>query len=377
MKRDGLTRKAMRSWQEQEPATRPNKRRAKRGALVRHPVFVPALAAWGAALGGLSLAILPGSMIASITMTTGLSSLGDFARIVLCVVAATILGLIALGIALAIRKSYAPSEPDAASFVMSMRRVNPIDPASELGSESLDAPIETAPFNNEAPESSIPGQEVDVDDALDLAFENEVAGAQEELKAPARNGAFDPLARLRNRALDAVEASNDETLEQEDIALDLGDFLDGQGDDAQPVDAEPIESPVTDSEAMEHSAEIALGDVSSPGPEPASAIDRLRQAQPDDLSLVQMVERFAAALHEHQAAARRRAAAGLAPPPTPGRDAALAEALKALALFTDRGFDAQNKGTAHSSPQHETVIGDTESELRNALNKLQELRGAA
>jgi hypothetical protein len=91
----------------------------------------------------------------------------------------------------------------------------------------------------------------------------------------------------------------------------------------------------------------------APRPVSPSAIERLRAVPPSELSLVQMVERFAAALHEHQSTPA--GSTGLA-----ARDAALAEALKALAVLS-RDSEAQTQ----SEP------------VRAALGRLQELRGAA
>ena len=99
---------------------------------------------------------------------------------------------------------------------------------------------------------------------------------------------------------------------------------------------------------------------------PESALEKLRQKPTAELSLVEMVERFAGALHQHQEAERARQDTN-----APGRDVALAEALKALTLFTEGGFD--KAGAAPATNQ----LGETERDLREALTKLQTLRGAA
>ena len=99
-----------------------------------------------------------------------------------------------------------------------------------------------------------------------------------------------------------------------------------------------------------------------------------------ELSLVQMVERFAGALHDHQNSARVRGDFA-----QNGRDAALAEALKALTLFTESGFDPAGYDIGRGAAGHaagasglpEGAIDHTERELRQALAKLQSLRGAA
>jgi hypothetical protein len=76
-----------------------------------------------------------------------------------------------------------------------------------------------------------------------------------------------------------------------------------------------------------------------PLPEPGTAaLARLRAVPTSELSMAEMVERFAGALHEHRASPPTRAlsAADLA-----AREAALAEALKALAALS--GGDASDK----------------------------------
>jgi len=98
---------------------------------------------------------------------------------------------------------------------------------------------------------------------------------------------------------------------------------------------------------------------------------------PEELSLVEMVERFAGALHDHQQAERERQ-----PQSAPVRDAALAEALKALTLFTQRGFDnaatpVQSAVQTDETEEELGALGQTERDLREALVKLQSLRGAA
>ena len=87
------------------------------------------------------------------------------------------------------------------------------------------------------------------------------------------------------------------------------------------------------------SAPVTVLREADPLPEPGTAaLARLRAVPPSELSLAEMVERFAGALHEHRASPPTRAlsAADLA-----AREAALAEALKALAALS--GDDAPDK----------------------------------
>ena len=142
-------------------------------------------------------------------------------------------------------------------------------------------------------------------------------------------------------------------------ALDLEQFGELSGRDG--VWVEEASSP-----EPEVSAEPALQQV-EPAQTPKNALDKLRQTPAEDLSLVEMVERFAAALHDHQVQERKRYAAGQG-----ARETALAEALKALSLFTEAGFDKADR-----APVSDSDIGQTEDELRSALERLQQMRGAA
>jgi hypothetical protein len=115
-----------------------------------------------------------------------------------------------------------------------------------------------------------------------------------------------------------------------------------------------------------------------------TALEKLRQVPPQKLSLIQMVERFAAALHEHQQGGRASLAKNASHDPSPHpsngqaqRDAALAEALKALTLFTQGGFDQDGFDKGGPESQSPNQVSDTTNELRVALAKLQNLRGAA
>lgn len=64
--------------------------------------------------------------------------------------------------------------------------------------------------------------------------------------------------------------------------------------------------------------------------EPTRALEMLRESAPDELSLLQMVERFAAAVHDRQK-----------DDSMPDRNAALSDALDALGLFGPGGFDSK------------------------------------
>ena len=302
-------------------------RRARR-TLRAHPLFVPILAIWGALLGGLVTFVLPAGAVLAAAANIGLGAFDELSRFVLIGLAALLTGgmMLLLGMALASKARAHKDTPSLAA--MAVRHVRTIDPASELGSPSFDAPVETMPFSITDPRPE-----------LEVAPE----AAPEAEPAPA------PV------ALAVVETAAPEAAVPQ--ALDLAAFAALPGRNAvwveEPVaavepsvaEAEPAPAPAPEPETLVRRT--------APRPVSPSAIERLRAVPTSELSLVQMVERFAAALHEHQSAPN--GTAGLA-----ARDAALAEALRALAALS-RDSEAQTQ----SEP------------VRAALGRLQELRGAA
>ncbi|MEQ5787772.1 hypothetical protein J3454_07710 [Erythrobacter sp. NFXS35] len=296
--------------------------KTQRLPLPAHRLFVPLLGVWGAALGGLTTLVLPRPMVFDAAFVLGLGALGALAPFVLAATAALFLGAVMLMLARALaRKAVRPADTPSLA-AMAMRHVRTIDPATELGSGSLDEPVVTQPFAarrrqaksvEDPPQSDLPAPR-----ALDLGEFAALAG---------RNGVW-----VEEPATETFEAEHPDHPEQAEEA-------------AQPA-PDPYSDPANEREA-------APAPVRAVSP---SAIERLRAVPPSELSLVHMVERFAAAMHEHKAAeALKGDRADLS-----GRDAALAEALKALAVLS---HDARE---------------NTQSEpLRTAISRLQELRGAA
>lgn len=292
-------------------------RKPPRRPLALHPLFGIVLGLWGAALGGLVTLVLPRDLVLVVAAKAGLAASGANAPYVLAAVAALVLGGVMFALAglftrAAIKSRQPGNTPSLAA--KAVRHVQTIDPASELGSSSLDEPVEAMPFAGLRPvfETGAGAETTELAPPLELDLEE--FGA-----LPGRNAVW-----VEDRSLIA------ETPEPEPA---------------------PVVAPAPAPEPVLHALAPA------PRPVSPSAIEHLRAMPTSELSLVQMVERFAAALHEHQSA----------PPGTStlradqaGRDAALAEALKALAAFSpDEGT------TARGEP------------LRAALARLQELRGAA
>ncbi|MEM7779573.1 MAG: hypothetical protein AAF697_04165 [Pseudomonadota bacterium] len=167
----------------------------------------------------------------------------------------------------------------------------------------------------------------------------------------------------------AVEQAEAEDTPRE---LDLAEFAELPGRNAVWVEEDVGEGAFGQETAPEPASQFEA----EPEPQsfvvPASALERLRQRPANELSLVEMVERFAGALHEYQQTERAQANTA-----HPSRDAALAEALKALKLFTEGGFDRPAGAQAPDTSGAKSDLNETEQQLRAALAKLQTLRGAA
>lgn len=295
--------------QKDKPGKRKRARKQRR-PLAAHPLFAPVLGLWGAALGGLVVLVLPPATAFAAAVAIGLGMLGGFAQFALAMLAAALLGTALFIMARKTGRNLPRSASDPSLAMMALRRVQTIDPASELGSASLDEPIETMPFAAHEPE---------------VAAE---AAAAQETPPPPRMLDLSEFAELPGRNAVWVEETN--------------------------VAPDAVSEPAQVSDPLPESAPVVATVAASPAN--PGVIAQLRAVPPSELSLVQMVERFAAALHERQAGP---GVAGQRPDPA-AREAVLAEALRALAALSD----ADDSG-AGSEP------------LRDALTRLQELRGAA
>ena len=293
----------------------PTQRRPRK--LSSHPAVAPMLGVWGAALAGLSIMVMPPVLIAQFSKGTVLMLLGQQAQIVLAIGSALLLG----GALFMIASRASRAErggADAPSLVArAASHVRAIDPKHELGSASLDEPLETMPFAPPVPAPSpvadAPVLALPPPRALDLA---------EFAQLPGRNAVWVEEA-------PALIADDAATLEPH-------------------VDAEPVQL------ALKPEVATPPSPAANPG---TAALTRLRAMPVQELSVIQMVERFAGALHEHRTTA----------PGTAGnrhdiaaREAALAEAMKALAALS---------GERGAAPEGEP--------LRVAIARLQGLRGAA
>ncbi|WP_108789833.1 hypothetical protein [Erythrobacter sp. Alg231-14] len=431
--------------QAQKRTTKRVREQPRKTPVSAHKSFVPVITAWGAALLGLSVLVLPANLVGRLSTLSGLTALGDVATYIFAAIAALLGAGLGYVVAAALREYSSRSEEKVAVVsAVSTRRVRPIDPVVELGSESLDAPIEEMPFGaaeeegefeelSETTRQPVPRQPTlgelsqrgyDIEAPEDCAAADEgekpiftrsqfksalietcegatceaAPAPQSQDREPAMQQAqkkpisgsnsnpswsltqFAPAPKPAPKAVPTSGAAEN-TLPEKPRALDLGEFAELPGRNGVWVEEKP--APASQDAAPQPAPRPVVQSVpqSAPVPAPApSALEKLRQKPTDELSIVEMVERFAGALHDHQEAERKRV-----PDSGPSRDAALAEALKALTLFTERGFDQPApqstprpvQGNDNNVAPEMTELGQTERELRDALLKLQSLRGAA
>lgn len=305
----------------QDKRTKRRKRRSgrKRGAnpMIAHRAFAPLMGLWGALLGALPVLVLPHDLIATSFRGTAVALLNGSAQGVIAAVAGLAVGGVVFAMAgsmsaRARRRMHSPSIAELATRRHAKNVVRPIDPARDLGSRRLDDPVETMPFAKEdAPQSP---------------------AAPEPEEGPAASAPR---------------------------ALDLSEFAELPGRNGVWVE-EPAPAPAAPEPAPIRRAPVTELRVPTPG---TAALSRLRAVPTSELSLVQMVERFAGALHEHRTAAPQRP---LTTAELAAREAALAEALKALAALSgDTAARSSGRG------------GRDEESLRAALTRLQDQRGAA
>jgi hypothetical protein len=351
----------MTSGQQDQPKRRKRAKGGNRksGALIGHRAFAPIMGLWGAALGGLPVMVLPPALIASNTHGTTIALLNGAAQPVLAGLAAVVVGgalfgLVAPMSARARRKDKSPS-----IAAMATRRVRPIDPVRDLGSRSLDDPLESMPFATPAwRDASVEEPQAQPEAQPEAPRERQRMRQPQPAPAPAPAPVPEPVAA-------PVAAVAPQPAPR---ALELAEFAELPGRNAVWVE-EVIEPAQPAAAPAERSAEpVAYAPVAAlrpaapkpetPLPEPGTAaLARLRAVPPAELSLAEMVERFAGALHEHRTSPTARA---LTAEDIAAREAALVEALRALAALT-----SAPKSSGAGEP------------LRAALSRLQTQRGVA
>ena len=344
--------------------------------LLAHPQFILVVSVWGAAVLGLSVLALSSVDIARVSMVLGLGALGFAAKFVYAAVAAFLGGVGAFICAwLAVRLGgkartprLAPASQDA--------DIRPID-LTELGSESLDAPLDETLLSKSQIELGDEDERVEADEvAPDFEEHRALADEDPVLELNELSELVDP-ARTPPEELETVSQDHWETEEEIEHAEDASDELVASSPPSLDFDAFRAvlaeEAALDESEIAEPSEpdedQALSGSFASQTP---ASVAKLRQAPPQELSLMQLVERFAAALHDVQDRSPQDLATDKITRENAQREQALVQALKALELFTDGAGPS-----ASNDEPNAAELGDTERDLRDALSKLQNVRGAA
>lgn len=319
-------------WSRRKPGS------TRKGGVVASRAFAPLLGLWGALLGALPVLVLPPEVIATATRNTVLPVLGVPVQPLLASMAALVLGAIAFVLATLAHQRARRRTGIHLGGRYAMRQSAPtIDPVRDLGSRSLDDPIAAMPFA--AKSENDPAAQAPQDDPVQIT---------EARAAPAP------------RTLDLAEFGA--LPGRNAVWVDEGDASLAAPAPAVAAEPGPAPQPETSLEQAPQPQPAPVTGLRSvpcvPNPGTA-ALARLRAVEPRELSLPQMVERFAGALHEHRASPPVRAlsAADLA-----AREAALADALKALSTLSGhQPFD-------HASDHNREP-------LRTALAQLQRAGG--
>lgn len=264
------------------------------------------------ALGAGVVLVLPAALVSDLVRGTLVGTWGAASQPVLAAIGALLVGLVTFATGALLHSAGRRRTRGLTLAEMAARRVTPINPARDLGSRRLDDPVETMPFSTPA------WRDADFDDPQPARAFDDVRAA-EPAPAPAPVAAPVP--------------------EPEPRALDLAEFAELPGrnavwvaEPAPAAPAAPVAAPVAPVAAA--AADPFAGLPPAPG---TAALARLRATPASELSLAEMVERFAGALHEVRETSPERS---LAPADLAAREAALAEALKALEALSGKGRPA-------------------------------------
>ena len=338
-------------------ALRTSTRKRNRAPLASHPAFAPIVALWLCALFGLA------------PLVTGFGLRFAFAGAALGAAAGWILARLAARRALGGKGRETP-EPDTdtsvpggttdkdAGSARGMRwwatrllaAFHGKDSAQEekapetlyltykeLGSESFDSPLE--PY------------ETAIDEAEEFPAEEPAAEAIAGEEIAEEAASEEPVA--DGLRVDSSPCEFEEILSQDDTAAVE------ETDPAPAAGHEPTPEP----EAVEAVCEEDETRIVAPG------LARLRERDPADMSLVELIERFAGALAERREDAERD---------PEFRDRAqpiIAEALRALTAHGAAGQMVHVHGNAALALSTREQADVTEAALRNALEKLQQMSG--
>lgn len=283
-------------------------RSANSASLAAHRAFAPLLGLWGALLGGLVVIVLPSWLVERALAGTVIGRLNLPVQPLLAGTCAVLLGLLLYAVAARVHARAAREASADSAADETERQVTPISPLQDLGTRSLDDPLETIPFTP----SQVPETDSDVAIARsDPSEKPDHAPAPVELDLA-------EFAALPTRNAVWVE---------EPTAAAPGSAA---APEAWPEAPQP--DPVTGVEARRLRA--VGGTPRAPG---SAVLARLRATPTSELSLAEMVERFAGALHEYRETPPSRS---LSDADLAAREATLAEALKGLAALSGEGSTA-------------------------------------
>jgi hypothetical protein len=306
-----------------KPGRRPVRQRPAKMSLAAHRAFAPLLGLWGALLGAGVVLVLPTAMVEQMLHGTLIGTWASAAQPALAWIFGGLLGGLLFAFA-AYRHVGARRQGRGPSIAaMAARQVTPINPARDLGSLRLDDPVERMPFSTPA------WRDADLDNAKPVGADAGAAPEPQPAPAPAPAAAPEPIpapVELDLAAFAELPGRNAVWVEELPAATEAA------AEPAPEPAAAPQPDPVADMRARRNRA------VAAPIPAPGSAaLARLREVPTHELSLAQMVERFAGALDEVRKTAPGRS---LAPSDLAAREAALAEALKALEALSGKNRPA-------------------------------------
>ena len=322
-----------------------------RTPLSRHPAFAPLLAVWAAVMGAGVVMVLPAAIIEGFAAAIPGAVAPQAVRLGLAGCIAALLALVALLAGRALRSS---RRTEGRPIRARRGEVQPLDPASELGSDSLDAPLPAGLFARQEEEWE---DAYDTHAAHDFADEAVVAspvyGVSVMAEPEASDSPQDDIFELPTAWL--PEPPRDYDLAEE-VAAEFGPARNSSPAPAplseQPAAEQPPAPRNLDLAAFgalpgrnavwveDPAADLPTPDqtkAQAPSAEHADAIARLRAVPPSELSLCQLVERFAAALHDYQAV---RSAEAEETESRTEREALLQQALSALSRATGQGLDS-------------------------------------
>lgn len=297
---------------------RQSRQRSAKMPLAAHRAFPPLLGLWGALLGAGVVLVLPTAMVERMLHGTLIGTWAAAAQPALAWITGGLLGGLLFAFA-ALRHVGVRRQTRGPSIAaMAARQVTPINPARDLGSLRLDDPVERMPFSTPA------WRDADLDDAKPVA-----AKAPGPVPQPAPQPA--PVLASVPRELDLAEFAQLPGRNAVWVEEPAPATPEAAGPIAEPV-VETSADPVADMRARRQRA------VTTPPPAPGTAaLARLREVPASELSLAQMVERFAGALDEMRKVSPGRS---LAPTDLAAREAALGEALKALEALSGKNRPA-------------------------------------